>query len=97
VTGDQIHALRESLGLSHATFAAIFGVNASTIYRWEAHGEAHARVEGLSHALVYLLAHRARTGAPAALGATLTDAIARGGTLEALSVLLSEPSTEVSG
>lgn len=97
MTGDAIRAMREALGLPHPTFALIFGVNASTIYRWEARGEAHASVEGLSHALLHVLAHRVRTGDPVALGATLTDATARGGTLSALSLLLSAPSPDVSG
>ena len=97
MTGAEIRTLREALGLPVPLFATLFGVNASTVYRWEARDERRAQVEGLSRALLYVLAHRVRIGEGPALGLTLTDAISRGGTLAGLSALLSAPLTDLSG
>jgi len=38
MTGDQIKAAREQVGESQAEFGARFGVNQSTIARWEMNG-----------------------------------------------------------
>ena len=97
MTGHAVRDLRISLGVTSRTFAALFGVNPSTIYRWESRAERAVVIEGLPRIVLTLLAQRARlAGDPAALGATLTDAIVQGGTLRALAVLVCPRSPVVS-
>lgn len=94
MTGDEIRALRETLGVPRAWLALLLGVAQSSVYRWEDAGAQRARVEGLTRDLLYVLAHTARTLDPADLEATLTDAMRRGGTLGGVGALLnagSEP------
>lgn len=96
MTGHAVRDLRIALGVTSRTFAALFGVNPSTIYRWESREDRAVMVEGLPRIVLTLLAQRQREGDPAALGATLTDAIVQGGTLRALTVLICPRSPVVS-
>jgi hypothetical protein len=89
MTGDEIRALRETLGVSRAWLALLLGVAQSSVYRWEDAGAERARAEGLTRDLLYVLAHAVQTLDPAGLAATLTDATRRGGTLGGVGALLS--------
>ena len=88
MTGTDVKKLREeSLGWTGAQFASLFGVHPSTVYRWEEQGEADLKTEPLQLQLLGLL----QTTLPLAAGLSdaLKNALALGGSLRALYVLLS--------
>jgi len=89
MSGEQIRAMRERLGVDSAWLARLFNVAPSTVYRWEAQGTERIRAEGLTRDLLYVLAYTVEaTPDPAALRDTLTDATARGGSVGGIAALL---------
>lgn len=81
--------LRSALGLTQPQFALLLGVSASTVSRWERPGAASP--DSLQRDLVLVLAKlQAELGpaAFAALGVDIAQALALGGTLRGLWVVL---------
>lgn len=91
MTRAEIRSLRTGLGLSPSQFAGLVGVSPSTAYRWEASGEAAARIDPHQRQLLALLVRQASvfTGGPPALGAALLEALRIRGPMFALYRLLS--------
>ncbi len=66
MTGTEIRTLRTTYGLDVNSFAALVGVNASTVYRWEAAESKKPNVEPFQQRLLILLrAHWLDTSLPA--------------------------------
>lgn len=73
LTGDQIRAVREKLGLDRVRFASILGVSTSSVYRWETSGPDAVRFDKLQADLLETL--DARTAAGVVGGATTIRAV----------------------
>jgi len=93
ITGRDVRRIREALRLPVAQFATVLGVHASSVHRWEAAEAARIPIEGVP--LTVLTALRARVHAEAtrgrkvaAKGEEVSNALATGGALVALAILL---------
>lgn len=92
MTGQEVRTLREDLGWTGAQFASLFGVHPSTIYRWEERDVEDLKTEPLQLQLLTVLRSEMRRGkrVAAQLREKLESALAVGGSLRALHVLLSQ-------
>ena len=93
ITGSDVRHVREALRLPVTQFATVLGVHASSVHRWEAAGASRIPIEGVP--LTVLTALRGRVLAEAsekrkaaAKGAEVSNALATGGVLVALAILL---------
>ena len=93
LSGHEIRAIRQALGLTMAQLALVLGVHPSSVQRWELAGKQTVKVEGV--ALTVLLALRQRVideangkRVAAATGREVSNKLATGGVLLALAVLL---------
>ena len=89
MTGANVRKLREDLGWTGAQFAALFGVHPSTVYRWEERDARALKTEPLQLQLLVVLKTELKRGHLRALRDQLESALAFGGSLRALHVLLS--------
>ena len=91
MTGADVSKLREGLEWSAAQFATLLGVSPSTVYRWEEHAEERLKIEPLQLQLLVVLRTELQRGRRTAreLRDRLEGALALGGSLRALHVLLS--------
>lgn len=93
LTGADVRRIRDIVQWATPEFAALLGVNGSTVYRWEMRDTALAPIEPLQAQLLVALdavLSRAdkRAGGVATIRRDLTEALALGGTLRALHTLL---------
>ena len=90
MTGDDVVKIRAGLGWNGSQFASLLGVHASTVYRWEEVKGAELKIEPLQRQLLSVLrGELKRRGAGSArLAEQMHDALAVGGSLRALYVLL---------
>jgi hypothetical protein len=93
LSGHNVRAIRQALGLTMAQFAHVLGVHPSTVQRWELTGAGPVTVEGVP--LTVLTALRARVleqahgrRAAANAGQDVSAKLATGGVLLALVALL---------
>jgi hypothetical protein len=95
LTGTQLRALREKIGVDPFVWAALLGVHVSTVYRWEALKRATPAMESLPAMIIDAMAAylarastrpNARRAIPAAdvLKDKIDHGLIRGGTLNAL-------------
>lgn len=91
ITGDQLRALREALGMETFVFAMLLGVHVSTVYRWESKGSEAIQMDPLQRELLSkLVARFKKTHAKekSALGQALVAGLISGGAVAGLLVLL---------
>lgn len=88
MTGADVRKLREELGWTGAQFASLFGVHPSTVYRWEEREDDPLKTEPLQLQLLTVLRSELKRGRRD-LREKLESALALGGSLRALYVLLS--------
>jgi len=92
VTGRDVFRLRADLGWTGAQFASLFGVHPSTVYRWEDRDTNDLKTEPLQLQLLTVLRgeiKRQGSNNLKKLTEQMEDALALGGSLRALHVLLS--------
>lgn len=75
--GTDITRLRQALGLDASHFAQLIGVHPSTIYRWEAMGDAPIKIEPFQMQLLAVLTRQVNA-VEAASSKALGDAILQG-------------------
>ena len=90
MNGNEVRAIRETLGLSPLNLANLLGVHLTTVYRWEAQGAQQLRLEPLQHSLLLQMQKRLRQGPPQDLGQQLLQGLLIGGTLVGLAYLLAD-------
>lgn len=93
LTGNDVRAIRKPLRLDATDLAAILGVHASTVWRWESRGPERAPVDaGSERVLVVLRRLTERAGGQhlGRLRRIVTDALSVGGGLRALWIILDE-------
>lgn len=91
MTGTDIQAIRDSLGLTPIQFAAAVGVTPSTVYRWEDAGPNQVRLDPLQYSLLVKAQDElgVRTVASQkSLGEELAKAVMFGGALYATYLLM---------
>jgi len=91
--GKDVAAIRRALCLTTGQLATVLGVHASSVHRWEAAGASRIPIEGVPLTVLTALRSRvlAETGARrrvAAKGEEVSNALATGGVLVALALLL---------
>lgn len=81
MTRQEVVKLREALGLSVNTFAAVVGVHPSTVFRWElAGGQGATNAEPFQRGILAVLARHATRDA----GEEIAGALRIGGPMNAL-------------
>lgn len=90
MTGLEVTALKNSLGLTTQHLASLVGVHPTTVYRWESQGHAELRLEPLQHGLLVRLQRQADLREPKSFGQELVEGLVVGGTLVGLAVLLAD-------
>lgn len=90
-TGPDVRRLRKRVGLSSTEFAGLCGVGLSTAYRWESLPE--PKINPLQRTILTALDARTKGAAWSAstFGKAIGRALAHGGTLEAIAVLVARP------
>ena len=93
ITGQEVRAIREALGLPVMQFATILGVHPSSVHRWESAGKQVVPIEGVPWTVLSALRHRvlaskAERVKAAAAGQKASNELATGGVLLALAILL---------
>jgi transcriptional regulator with XRE-family HTH domain len=93
ITGQEVRAIREALGLPVMQFATILGVHPSSVHRWESGGNQAVPIEGVALTVLSalrqrVLASRAQRVRAAAAGLKVSDELATGGVLLALALLI---------
>lgn len=91
MSGSEIRSIRERLGLSVTQFAAVLGVHASTVHRWEAAGDELVDVDGVAANVLIALRQRVADeaeGSAKEAGRAVVEALLIGGALVALAALL---------
>jgi transcriptional regulator with XRE-family HTH domain len=96
VTGADVRDLREKLGWTGAQFASLFGVHPSTVYRWEEREKDALKTEPLQLQLLTVLRAELKRSGRRDVCERLEAALALGGSLRALHVLLSMVYSEAS-
>jgi transcriptional regulator with XRE-family HTH domain len=94
VTGRDVFRLRADLGWTGAQFASLFGVHPSTVYRWEDRETNDLKTEPLQLQLLTVLRGEIKRrnnneNSLKKFSERMEDALALGGSLRALHVLLS--------
>jgi transcriptional regulator with XRE-family HTH domain len=91
VTGDEIQHVREAYGMSMRQLAQLLGVNVVTISRWEGHGPAASKSEGVQAGILRLM--HGSVSQPrycADIGKKVTEAMLVRGNLYGLWLLLGD-------
>src|SRR5689334_15879221 len=94
ILGHEVRAIREALGLPVVQFATVLGVHPSSVHRWEGAGAQAVPIEGVALTVISALRQRVLQGRradrvrAAKTGQQVSDQLALGGVLLALTVLL---------
>jgi transcriptional regulator with XRE-family HTH domain len=76
MTGDEVKALRQALGLKSKAFADLCGTSGTTMWRWETCGSDPAPISGHSERILLLLVRQVQRRGSGELGLTLRLALA---------------------
>lgn len=90
MTGDDVRAVREAVGLSGRAFAALLHVHEVTYYRWENSGPEAVPIEGLPGRLLQRTSQLIKAGKPIDIDHELVRLLVVEGSLHALQRFLTK-------